>query len=114
MQPDAIRRVIHPPPRMPVRPRARRVPPGVRNPLREGAAPFAVGPERIYHPRREAGYESGRRSYSRHSTTAAGRETTGLIVCGYQLSGRRHGGLAELFTRAIDALKAAARRRAAA
>jgi hypothetical protein len=46
---------------------------------------------------------------SEYRTTAAGRESAGLIVCGYQFSGRHRGGLAELFTRAVAELKAAPR-----
>ena len=46
---------------------------------------------------------------SAYSTKAAGRESAGLIVCGYQFSGRRRGELAELFTRAIAELRAAPR-----
>jgi hypothetical protein len=46
---------------------------------------------------------------SQYSTSAPGRASTGLIVCGYQFSGRRRGDLAELFTRAIAELKVAPR-----
>ena len=46
---------------------------------------------------------------SEYRMTAAGRESAGLIVCGYQFSGRRRGELAELFTRAAAELKAAPR-----
>jgi hypothetical protein len=46
---------------------------------------------------------------SQYSMKAPGRASTGLIVCGYQFSGRRRGDLAELFTRAIAGLKAAPR-----
>ena len=46
---------------------------------------------------------------SQYRVDAAGRASTGLIVCGYQFSGRRRGDLAALFTRAIAELKAAPR-----
>lgn len=46
---------------------------------------------------------------SQYHTSAAGQETTGLIVCGYQFSDRQPEDLAELFTRAIEELKAVPR-----
>ncbi|HKE05757.1 MAG TPA: hypothetical protein VKE91_17020 [Blastocatellia bacterium] len=46
---------------------------------------------------------------SRYSTTAAGRASSGLIVCGYQFSHRQPEELAELFAGAIAELKAAPR-----
>jgi hypothetical protein len=46
---------------------------------------------------------------SQYSTTAEGRASTGLIVFGYQFSGRRRGDLAGLFTRAMAELRATPR-----
>jgi hypothetical protein len=46
---------------------------------------------------------------SKYSMTASGKETTGLIVCGYTLSERQPAELAELFTSAIAKLKGAPR-----
>ncbi len=46
---------------------------------------------------------------SQYTVKSLGRESTGLIVCGYQFSGGRPGDLAELFTRAITELKAVPR-----
>ena len=46
---------------------------------------------------------------SQYRVSGAGRASAGLIVCGYQFSGRRREDLAELFTRAITELKATPR-----
>ena len=46
---------------------------------------------------------------SKYSMTGPGRETTGLIVCGYKFSERQPAELAELFTSAIAKLKDAPR-----
>jgi|SRR5215471_163807 len=46
---------------------------------------------------------------SQYSVNAPGRVSMGLIVCGYQFSGRAPGDLAELFTRAIAELRAESR-----
>lgn len=47
---------------------------------------------------------------SPYETTAfSGRESTGLIICGYQFAGTQPSELAELFTRAIEELNSAAR-----
>ena len=46
---------------------------------------------------------------SRYWTNSSGRTSSGLIICGYQLSDRQPGELASLFTRAIGELNAVPR-----
>jgi len=46
---------------------------------------------------------------SQYRVNAGGRASAGLIICGYQFSGRGRGDLVELFTQAMSELKTAPR-----